>query len=251
MKREQIEADIALTEQAITEARRTVEQIGARRRPLLLTNDAKGLDKLDREIAEQHQKEGRSIERLTLLRVELTRAKKADENAEIDALHARADQLRVIGETRILDYERAVSTVVEILRELTAIESVIESANHRLGDRRINSPGWIRRQPVTVVPARDEIIQTAEPGLYDGAGKSLDLNQRKPVSVTRHIPAEQSGGALPSPLHEVVYLPPGRWGGDGWLGSGKSYNCSPATTPAEVLRDSEEITSRLLAGAKA
>ncbi len=209
---------------------------GQRLAPLEAGDDA-ALDRVEAQINACRDRQYRIKERIELLEKRLAQAKVAEHDASLDALEARANRARELGEKLItVEYRKHATALASVATRLCAIDALIESTNRSLEKERRNpvgSPNFVRaRRPsstTVVVKKRVHIDDPRHPnyGIRDHVTRApqghgtpdfmlvvLDPEHRSPtdqrVPLWAEIDVEEDVndiGHCPTPIHLELVLP--------------------------------------------
>jgi len=217
--RSSIASELAGAENAEAKIKELREQRG----DVLLGGDDKALGRLEDEIDALQRKASRHRERLTLLDVRLTEAADREHNAELDALASRAEKARAAGERLITsEYPKLAKPLVDMLRKLSALESLVQGANDTLqrnGRETVNTANIVRCWWRHQLPSRTAIANVgpwdprhpehadavrSENGIW--ASKTTHGRRIQNVDIEVVVPGEVVNDWL-EPLEKAVCLP--------------------------------------------
>jgi len=220
---ESIAARIASKGEQLTTEEANERDVIAQRKAILADADDATIDELENKIGASRSKQLRIIEQIDVLRVQLREANEIALSAELDALAARADQARIIGERAIAEYAKLAASIVPVLKKLSAAEQFVQQVNVRLHKAgrttTIASPNLIRcrlpRQFDRTVRKRVGIGQAEHPHHNEyksrsGNGEVAYLANGgscptfMEVDVVEHV---RERGEYPTPIHEATHLP--------------------------------------------
>jgi hypothetical protein len=188
----------------------------------LEAGDDEALDRVEVQINQCCDRQARIQERIEILERRLVEAQEREREHQLDALAARADRARILGEAAIGEYGRQANALVPLLRRLCAIEKFVEQTNQQLiaaGREAIHSPNAIRCR----VPRRFDRTITKRVGIgerehphfgqmlsrsnggdvayLEGGGQCPTFME---VQVVEHV---HETGEWPEPIHEATFLP--------------------------------------------
>lgn len=200
-----------------------VELEGQRQAPLEAGDDD-ALDRVEAQINASRDRQYRIQERIELLDKRLVQTKEAEHEASLDALAARADRAREIGERLITeDYRRQASALASTLARLAAFERFVEQSNEalgRAGRNAVNPPSLIRcRPPKTWTEAVKKMVPLSDPR-HPYHGRAHQIHNRPEFSQVTGtnevidsfaevdvVEERREGWVWEQPLHEVIVLP--------------------------------------------
>ena len=114
----------------------------------LEAGDDEALDRFEAQIAACTERQFRIQERLEILEQRLTEAQERETQANLDAIAARANKAREIGEKLIRsEYRKHAEALASVLSKLHAIDTFIDARNRELergGHELVSSPNIIR-----------------------------------------------------------------------------------------------------------
>jgi hypothetical protein len=128
-----------------------VDLEGQRLAPLEAGDD-EALDRVEAQINACNDRQARSQERLEILERRLIEATERERQQDLDAVAARADRARILGEMLIAEYARHAPKLAELIERLAACDQIIEEANGILSRANrdkdmVPSPNAIRCRP--------------------------------------------------------------------------------------------------------
>jgi hypothetical protein len=187
----------------------------------LEAGDDEALDRVEAQINSCCDRQARIQERIEILQRRLEEAKGRENEADLDALAARADRIRIIGEKAIAKYAELAAPLAQILHRLAAADALINAANRKLhaaGRAIVASPNDIRCRPAQrfdrTVKRTVGIGQREHPHHDDwsgGGGEKTaylksggDCPRFMEVDIVEHVSIL---GHHAEPLHETVVLP--------------------------------------------
>lgn len=183
----------------------------------------RNIDRLDAEISKVKKLIAREEDRYQVLNEDLAKAKTLEHQRRMDALYARADTARKIGEALIRnEYAQLSTKMVEVLTKLVAINVFIRDANDELkgtrstpGDprnRQVEAPNNIRRTADRIIPATTREIQR---GTSVGLG---NVFPREYVYVTEieEVPEKRIAGSWRPELPDSCEIASAMEGGASW-----------------------------------
>lgn len=152
-----IQAEIEAESQRAQEAVTTEARLKEARSDALLAADPKELDRIDAQLVISSRDAGRRAERVQLLQQKLEQAKAREDEQKLDAIVARAEKARKLGEDLIRkDYAKQAAALADTLLKLRAIDTCIDDLNRALSqagrESTVPSPNGIRQ-----TPAREEV----------------------------------------------------------------------------------------------
>ncbi|MCQ4164702.1 hypothetical protein [Tahibacter harae] len=144
-----IQAEIDAESKRAEEAAAADARLREARGDALLADDTKELDRIDAQLVASSRDAGRRAERVKLLEGKLAQAQEREKAQEIDAIVARAEKARKLGEELIRkDYAKQAAALAETLMKLRAIDKFIEEQNYTLANAgregSVPSPNQIR-----------------------------------------------------------------------------------------------------------
>lgn len=227
-----IQAEIDAESKRAEEAAAADARLREARGDALLADDTKELDRIDAQLVASSRDAGRRAERVKLLEGKLAQAQEREKAQEIDAIAARAEKARKLGEELIRkDYAKQAAALADTLMKLRAIDKFIENQNwliDRAGRPVVASPNALRhimprtetRKVRKIVgigesahPHHEEWRQTEYRGQNLFGEQPANVTLRNGQSVPRNMEVEvvetyHHSPTWATPLHEdVVKLP--------------------------------------------
>lgn len=183
----------------------------------------KAVDLLEADIAYAEKVVAREKDRLQVLNDDLTQAKASEHERKMDALYARADAARKIGEALIRnEYTQLSAKMVDVFTKLVAIKIFIRDANAELegtrsapGDprnRRVEEPNDIRRTPDVIIPASTREVERC---MSVGSGNHFPREYAY-VKEIEEIPERRVAGRWQPELPDSCEIAPAMEGGASW-----------------------------------
>jgi hypothetical protein len=253
---EGIAARIAAERERLAAEEANERELIDRCKAIIADADDATLDELELKIGSSRSRQLRLIARVDALIPQLIAANEAAQAVELDALRARADQARILGESLIREFAKLAKPLIPLLRKSYAIEAFIEESNQRLvaaGREAIASPNAIRcRQGQTFNRTSKRVVGIGEPlhphhadvsPAYLGFGGDLvRLNDGSTCERFMEIDVvepELVHADYPDPLHLATYLPGIRPAADDEQHAAPLWDASHATVDEAALRSIE------------
>ena len=143
----EIDQRIASERSAIAKAEAKNAELAHERTKALEAGDDGQVDRIDVDMGIGKTAIIRARERIELLERRIVETREQERAAELDAVAARADRARQIGESLIHQYGEHAQTIATLLNKLTAIGTFIAQSNAKLKEAnrpRIASPNAMR-----------------------------------------------------------------------------------------------------------
>lgn len=170
-----IEAEIADESKRAEAAAAAEAQLKSARADALLAGDGKELDRIDAALATSSRDASRRAERVELLQSKLQEAQEREEGERLDAIAARADKARRMGEELLRkDYAKQAAALAETLTKLRAIDHFINEQNRVLDSNGRNTIA--RSNDVRHILPRSEKIRRRK---RVGIAEALHPNHRE------------------------------------------------------------------------
>ena len=206
--------------QTISASEQKINELQTQRTAALASDDDALIDSIDSELDALRKRITLSNERITVAEQAAQEEAAQAEQDRLDAVAARADKARKVGESLLPEYAGAATKLSALLGRLTAIDALIAESNHTLriaGRETIASPNAIRCRPMSYVerterrrvgigeaqhPMHGKVTFDLNNNAYDAKGEMVPTFGEFDVTVRDVVPMINN-----EPLQTAVQLP--------------------------------------------
>jgi len=214
------EQRITALRETITTSESRITELNVQRQAALAGDDDTIVDKIDVELAMLSKRIQLSNERIVVAEAAEREAAELAEQDKLDAIAARADKARKLGEALLPEYAGASLKLASILSKLSAIDNLIRESNQTLsaaGRDVIASPNAMRCKPLTYLERTERrLVGIGEPehpmhgkvrhdlngNAYDENGQAVPTFDEFDVTVRNIVPMVTN-----APVQDEVKLP--------------------------------------------